>query len=197
MDTWLRFALATVSAIALVSCAGGGDDDDDTGGGGDDDGSEFTVTSPAFDDGGTVPAAQTCDNATVDAGLSPMLVWTNPPAMTAAFAVTVIDIDADDTAHWGLIDLGPGVGVLAEGVGQTAPQPPGSWATLNYKGGLGYAGPCPPRGDDPHRYVFTVWALDAAVGAPVIEKELADVLPDLEARSLGTATLTGLYGRPE
>jgi Raf kinase inhibitor-like YbhB/YbcL family protein len=195
MTAWKTFAPAVVLCLAWVACAGSGDDDDDDAVGDDDSG--FDLTSTAFADDGTIPANHTCDNAEYEAGLSPPLAWVNAPVGTAAFAVTAIDIDAADTPHWGLIDIGATASALAEGIGPVASPPPSAWQTLNYQGGLGYAGPCPPRADDPHRYVFTLWALDSAVGAPVIEKELAEILPELEARALDMATLTGYYDRPE
>jgi phosphatidylethanolamine-binding protein (PEBP) family uncharacterized protein len=48
---------------------------------------------------------------------------------------------------------------------------------MNSFGETGYGGPCPPHGDDPHRYVFLVEALDAT----------GDVL--------ASAELTTTYGR--
>jgi phosphatidylethanolamine-binding protein (PEBP) family uncharacterized protein len=71
-------------------------------------------------------------------------------------------------------------------------------------GGNGhYGGPCPPTGDAPHRYVFTLYALavdkiDVAAGVPrtatagllsfVLNKGVGPAL-------LGKASFTALYGR--
>lgn len=38
--------------------------------------------------------------------------------------------------------------------------PKGAIETMTDFGKPGFGGPCPPKGDKPHRYVFTVHALD-------------------------------------
>jgi Raf kinase inhibitor-like YbhB/YbcL family protein len=59
-------------------------------------------------------------------------------------------------------------------------------------GNLSYMGPCPPSGT--HRYIFTVFALDAALalkeGATKTELESA-----MEGHILATGELIGLYSR--
>ena len=185
-------ALAAILAAGTAGCAARAKDK----GLGDQSGGPFRLTSPAFADQGTIPAKCTCDNGDVPDGISPALSWANPPDGAGGFALTVEDLDAGDAAHWGLIDLLPIENSLVEDASPRGPLPPDAWQTLNYKGGLGYAGPCPPSGAGAHRYVFTLWALDAPVGPPAIEKPLADVLPDLQAHAVATTTLTGLYGRP-
>ena len=62
-------------------------------------------------------------------------------------------------------------------------------------GGPGWGGPCPPVGDKPHRYHFTLHALkveklDLPQGATAA---LAGYM--INANSLGKARLTGTYGR--
>jgi phosphatidylethanolamine-binding protein (PEBP) family uncharacterized protein len=64
----------------------------------------------------------------------------------------------------------------------------------NSAGEAAYAGPCPPEGDDPHGYRFTVYALsrviDAGDGADYDEvREL------IEDAALAEGTLVGRYGR--
>jgi phosphatidylethanolamine-binding protein (PEBP) family uncharacterized protein len=44
-------------------------------------------------------------------------------------------------------------------------------------GAPGYGGPCPPAGDHPHRYVFTVFAVGV--------DQLPDVTPDASAAFVG------------
>jgi Raf kinase inhibitor-like YbhB/YbcL family protein len=59
---------------------------------------------------------------------------------------------------------------------------------------FGYDGPCPPWNDEiPHRYVFTIYALDFArcpVGGAFTGKE---VLAAIKGHVLDQATLTGIY----
>ena len=59
----------------------------------------------------------------------------------------------------------------------------------------GYGGPCPPQGDKPHRYIFTVYALK-------VEKIDADENASgamvgfmLNANKLDKASFTATYGR--
>ncbi len=173
------------------------DDDDDAILDDDDDAVSFALTSTAFDDQGTIPVKYTCDNDNPDRGFSPPLAWTNVPAGTAAFALTVRDPDAPngDTKHWGLIDIPADATSLDEGVSPLGPLPTGAWETLSYTGETGYAGPCPPEGDEPHRYNFTLIAMSAAIGNPGEEVELDDVLDQIDSLTIESVTLTGLYGR--
>jgi phosphatidylethanolamine-binding protein (PEBP) family uncharacterized protein len=64
----------------------------------------------------------------------------------------------------------------------------------NSFGKVGYDGPCPPKGDRPHRYVITVYALRrrlalAAGGAP------DQVLAAIRKIAFASGSITGLYGR--
>jgi Raf kinase inhibitor-like YbhB/YbcL family protein len=59
----------------------------------------------------------------------------------------------------------------------------------------GYGGPCPPPGDKPHRYVFTVFALKTdKINVPA-DATAAMVGFNLNANKLGTASFTAKYGR--
>lgn len=62
-------------------------------------------------------------------------------------------------------------------------------------GSTGYGGPCPPEGDEPHRYVFTVYALDVPTLDLPPDATAARVGFSLNAHALDRATLTGRYGR--
>jgi Raf kinase inhibitor-like YbhB/YbcL family protein len=117
--------------------------------------------------------------------------------------------------HWTLIDLPPDTapiarGEFAEGViaqGKPGPQAPrGARQGINdYTGrfaGVGgmsgsyfdYDGPCPPWNDErPHRYVFTLHALDVPrLGIAGIFGG-ADVRKAMAGHVLGTASVTGRY----
>ena len=62
-------------------------------------------------------------------------------------------------------------------------------------GAKGYGGPCPPPGDKPHRYVFTVFALKTEKLDVPANATAAMVGFNLNANKLASATLTALYGR--
>jgi phosphatidylethanolamine-binding protein (PEBP) family uncharacterized protein len=99
---------------------------------------QITVSSPAFKDGGRIPARYTCDGD----GPPPPLTWTDIPAKTKELVLLVEDPDAPGGIflHWVLPHLEPAAGGLPSG-------------------GEGWRPPCPPRGDDPHHYRFSLYAL--------------------------------------
>jgi Raf kinase inhibitor-like YbhB/YbcL family protein len=59
----------------------------------------------------------------------------------------------------------------------------------------GYIGPCPPPGDKPHRYIFTVYALKTPKIEVPANATAALVGFNVHGAQLGKATLTARYGR--
>jgi Raf kinase inhibitor-like YbhB/YbcL family protein len=59
----------------------------------------------------------------------------------------------------------------------------------------GYGGPCPPAGDKPHRYIFTVYAVK--VDQLPLKKDASGAMVGfyLNQNVLAKASLTALYGR--
>ena len=120
-----------------------------------------------------------------------------------------------DFFHWVLIDLPPDTPPIARGEfskgvtprGKAGPQAPrGARQGINdYTGWFagdmdmngsyfGYDGPCPPWNDEiPHRYVFTLFALD--VPRLPVEGNFTgkDVRREMARNILGQASLTGRY----
>lgn len=147
---------------------------------------KFTLSSDDFADGGAIPATLTCDGRNV----SPVLRWTGTPANTVSFAITVRDPDAPggDFLHWAAADI---PAHISETPGGAKLQPPVKELENNFTA-LGYGGPCPPPGK-PHRYVFTIYALDAA-GAGGTLPELEKFLKD---HTIAKSVLVGTYKRKE
>jgi Raf kinase inhibitor-like YbhB/YbcL family protein len=123
--------------------------------------------------------------------VSPAVRWSNPPGGTKSFALTVQDPDAPTGSgfwHWAVYDIPGGATGLVRGVGNSAALlPAGAFGGNNDfldTGATGvngnYGGPCPPAGDPPHHYIFTLYALG------VDKLEVAGRVP-----KTGTA---GLYG---
>jgi Raf kinase inhibitor-like YbhB/YbcL family protein len=174
----------------------------------------FTLSSPDL-------AGQTFANKYIlgafgcaGANVSPALVWSNVPAGTKSLALQVHDPDAPTGSgfwHWAVYDMAPTTAGLAQGAGNSPTTLPAGayggntdFVDTGATGANGnYGGPCPPQGDKPHRYVFTVYALAvpqvaAAGGIPktgsaglysfVINKGVGPAL-------LGKASFTATYGR--
>ncbi len=114
----------------------------------------FSLSVSAFANGGMIPAKFTCEGANV----SPELRWIDAPAHTHSYTLIVDDPDAPGGAftHWILCDIPADRSNLAEGESTIGA------AYKNDFGRVGYGGPCPPRGHGPHRYYFTLCALDVA-----------------------------------
>ncbi len=130
--------------------------------------------------------------------ISPALAWSKVPAGTKSLAVTVYDPDAPTGSgwwHWVVYNLPPDATGLPKGIGKGAELPAGAKQGRNDFGGHDFGGACPPVGDKPHHYFFTVHAL---------KTEKIDVPDDaspaligymLHANLIAKASLTARYGR--
>jgi Raf kinase inhibitor-like YbhB/YbcL family protein len=146
----------------------------------------FHLTSPAFDEGGTIPRRFACDGEDV----SPALEWTGVPDGAAALVLILDDPDARGFVHWIVLDMAATASRgLPEGVSTSPNAPPQG---QNDFGRIGYGGPCPPNGT--HRYVFSLHALDAPLnlaGSP----GHSDVRAAMEGHVLAEAQLAARYSR--
>jgi phosphatidylethanolamine-binding protein (PEBP) family uncharacterized protein len=121
--------------------------------------------------GQRIPRRYTCDGANV----APRFGATEPNA-TREVAIVMTDPDAPGGTfvhwtHWGESTEG-----------------------RNSFGKLGYSGPCPPRGDKPHHYVITFYALRRPLGlAPGSSPD--QVLSTIRKSAFASGSVTGLYGR--
>lgn len=96
--------------------------------------------------------------------MSPQLYWENPPEGTESFAVTMYDKDAPTGSgwwHWLIFDIPANIASLDPDAGNVKKDlvPFEAIQSKNSSGLFGYTGPCPPKGDRPHEYKFTVYAL--------------------------------------
>jgi len=97
--------------------------------------------------------------------ISPELHWTNPPKGTKSFALTVYDPDAPTGSgwwHWLIINIPADALKVSENASANNALPKGSLETMNDYGTTLFGGACPPEGDNAHRYIFTLHALDTA-----------------------------------
>lgn len=159
----------------------------------------ITVESAAFKNGAAIPQDYTVDGKNI----SPPLTWRNLPALTKQVIVTVEDLDAATMLpflHWIVYKIPATATGLPEDV------PPGfikegplTGAIQGVqgfeRGGPSYRGPAPPRGAPAHRYLFSVYALDAALDlAPGFNKVL--LMEKVKGHIIGRGELMGTYARP-
>jgi hypothetical protein len=159
----------------------------------------FHLTSPDIKADSTIASLHVyggCGGQNV----SPALEWHNPPPGTRGFALTMYDPDAPTGSgwwHWVAFDLPQTATGLARGAGNTgnASLPKTAIQSRNDYGEVGYGGPCPPQGDRPHRYVFTVFALKVGHIDLKPDSSCAMVGFMLNANKIETASFTAYYGR--
>lgn len=154
--------------------------------GGGDPGNVIGFRSPGFNDHTTMPSRYSRDGG----NRSPALEWDEPPRGTVELALLCEDPDAPGGSflHWLVTGIGPQLRSIDEGT-----EPPGTVWPNDY-GDKGYGGPQPPVGDDPHRYIFRLYALGAPLGVRP-GAALDDVKAELEEKQLATGTWIGLYVR--
>lgn len=162
---------------------------------------DFTLTSPDIKKGELMSMDQVYKGfGCQGSNISPALKWANAPDETKSFAITVFDPDAPTGIgwhHWVVFNIPASVTELAANAGSADSKnlPEGSIQSVSDYGAPGYGGPCPPADHDPHRYIFTVYALDI----PKIDLP-ATAMPALvrfmiNNHTLAKAELTGYYSR--
>lgn len=158
----------------------------------------LTVRSPTFNEGQTLPTSAVHDSAGGQ-DISPELSWDAPPPGTKSLAIVCHDPDAPTSVgftHWILFNLSPELRMLPAGAGAPGKNPPGSVMGHNDFGASRYGGAAPPPGDSPHRYQFTVHALEV----PKLEAGSTLTYPKFRFMTrehvLAQGTLTARFGRP-
>jgi Raf kinase inhibitor-like YbhB/YbcL family protein len=143
------------------------------------------VTSPAVSEGQAIPRRFTCDGENV----SPPLAFLDVPPRARELALVVEDPDADRFVHWTVLRMSPDTALMPQGR-----TPPGSIETENGFGDRGWGGPCPPEGDDPHHYVFALYALSRPLGLEA-DASADEVRAAIGEAAVARGTLTAEYGR--
>jgi len=140
----------------------------------------LTVKSPAFPDGGMIPAKFTCTGNDIN----PEIDITGVPVSAKSLVLIVDDPDAPKGTfdHWVMWNI-PTDGKIAA---NSAPGKQGR----NGMGENRYKGPCPPSGT--HHYHFKVFALDTKLDLPD-SSEKQDVLKAIEGHVMAKGELVGLY----
>lgn len=149
----------------------------------------FKLTINAFAEGGTIPKTFTCEGQNI----SPALSWSGEPADTRSFALIMDDPDAPGGTwnHWLLWDVPQGTHSLAQAYRASRPVHSGK----NDFGDAGYGGPCPPKGNGPHRYFFRLYALDTSALGVRDGARRKELERTLQRHQLGVAEYVGRFER--
>jgi Raf kinase inhibitor-like YbhB/YbcL family protein len=148
----------------------------------------IALSSPAFAADAAIPRRYTCDGK----GISPPLQWTPPPKATRSLALLVEDPDAPGGTfvHWTLYGFAAETKELDEGK-----VPDEARQGANSSGDNGYDGPCPPKGDTAHRYVFTLYALRSDASLPKAGAKPEDVREAIATAAIARGRLVGTFKR--
>ena len=131
---------------------------------------------------------------------SPALKWSGAPKDTKSFAVTMYDPDAPTGSgwlHWVVTNIPADVTELPANAGalNSTTLPKGAVQGRTDFGVAAWGGTCPPQGDKPHRYIFTVYALKTDNLDVPADATAALTGYMIHANMLGKASFTAKYGR--
>lgn len=161
----------------------------------------FTLTSPDVDPRKPIANKYVFNGFGCEGeNVSPAVVWMDAPGNTKSFALTVYDPDAPTGSgwwHWVMINIPADMHGLQQGAGDPAARkvPKGVLQTRTDFGKPGWGGPCPPKGDKPHRYVFTLHALKVDKLDVPEDASAAMVGFMINANRIDKASFTAQYGR--
>jgi phosphatidylethanolamine-binding protein (PEBP) family uncharacterized protein len=147
----------------------------------------FTLSSTAVANGGPLPATYTCDGASQ----SPPLAWSNAPAGTQSYALSMHHIAPDATHYyWTVYNIPASVSAIPANNTSI-----GTYGANSVNPTLAYAAPC-SQGPGLKTYIITLYALSAApiiaAGTLVTRDVLLAAITD---RTLGSSALTVTYTR--
>jgi Raf kinase inhibitor-like YbhB/YbcL family protein len=151
----------------------------------------FNISSPAFQEGVSIPTIHTCDGD----DLSPALHWDEEPKGTVTFALIMEDPDAPNGTftHWIVYNLPSNCHSLEKIIPIQNTLDNGAIQGRNDFGKIGYGGPCPPPGEE-HRYFFKIFALGRKL-APQSINNGQDFYAAIKGSVLGEAQYMGKYYR--
>ena len=113
----------------------------------------LSVTTPAFQAGGDIPAKFTCNGANANPELK---INGIPEAKSLVLIVDDPDAPRGLFTHWIVWNIDP----KTTDIGENSAPADGVQGTNDF-GKRNYGGPCPPSGT--HRYFFKIFALDTKV----------------------------------
>jgi len=175
MKRFFLILILLINGVALLEAKGG---------------RQMFLQSPAFENGGEIPAKYGCRGS----DLSIPLKFGNVPEGAKSLALIMEDPDAPMGlfVHWVIYNMPADLGGLPEGI------PPEPMLDLGIRQGvndfrkIGYGGPCPP--DRPHRYFLKLYALDVPLPLdPGLSR--TELLEAMRGHLIDEAELMGIYAR--
>jgi Raf kinase inhibitor-like YbhB/YbcL family protein len=151
-------------------------------------GVSVTLSSNAFIDRSPIPAAYTCDGD----GRSPELEWTWIPDNARSLVLVVDDFSTfehDKSILWSVWNIDPKTRELHAGSSG------GGVEGMNDFQRIGYAAPCPPRGEM-HLYGFRLFGLDTMLSLDPQKTTGAELERAMDMHVVAGGTLIGSYTRP-
>lgn len=148
----------------------------------------LTIKISAFKQNDFIPAKYTCDGDDIN----PMIEILNAPEETKSLALVMDDPDATRGVtwdHWILWNIDPKLHYIPEDS-----VPHGAVQGTTSFGHQKYNGPCPPRGNKPHRYTFKAYSLDTTLELPPTATK-QDLEQAMAGHILESANFIGLYAR--
>jgi Raf kinase inhibitor-like YbhB/YbcL family protein len=148
-------------------------------------GGKMKISSPAFQEGGTIPEKFSKNGRNVN----PELRIEGAPAEAKSLLLIVDDPDAPVGlfTHWLVWNIDPKTTEIAE-----SSVPKGAFQGTNDFPGRGYDGPQPPSGT--HRYYFKIFALDRMLDLKSGAKR-REVDPAMRGHVIAQGELMGRYSK--
>lgn len=160
---------------------------------------DFQLSSPSLNAGGNLDKKHVLNGLGCNGeNISPALSWVDAPTGTQSFAITAYDPDAPTGSgwwHWVVYNLPVNAQSLPENASKNQMLPNGAVEGRTDFGTSGYGGACPPAGDKPHRYIFTIHALKTPRIDLPADASAAMVGFMLHMNRLGSASLQVTYRR--
>lgn len=131
------------------------------------------------------------------ANISPQISWSGAPKDTKSFALTVYDPDAPTGSgwwHWVVFNIPKETNQLPLNYGANNANDGAIQSRTDF-GTYGFGGACPPQGDKPHRYIFTIHALKTDKIPLDKDASAAMVGFMLNANTIEKVSIIAKYGR--
>jgi Raf kinase inhibitor-like YbhB/YbcL family protein len=161
----------------------------------------FTLTSPAFKDGGLLQlknaGANKANPNCIGENVSPPLAWANQPDGTKSFAIVMMNLEGQGglgNVHWIAYGIPASVTGFAEG---EASKPSDKFVAGKGAAGLDvYVGPCPPSNLAYYHYTYTLIAtdLDPKELPPGLTRD--ELFAKLKGHAKYGAILFAMYKKP-